>query len=143
RRWPRPREPPSPIHACSFSCLALGGVTPEARQLRVEIPVTQVTAKRRVLLQVQTEGMSRRHLPDHWPAGSPPSRALPCASSSRAGAGRNPRAVYQGQLPAACLVKEISVVVAVSWVLPPALRNCSVLTGPVPGAVHTFNMETE
>ena len=51
--------------------------------------------------------------------------------------------VYQGQLPAACLVKESSVVVVVTWVLPPALRSCSVFTGPMPGAVHTFSVEIE
>ena len=75
--------------------------------------MTQVTAKRRVWLHVQTEGMARRIEAD-------------------------PHAVYQGQLPAACLVKVTSSEVVMSWVLPPALTTCWVFTGPVPAAVHTF-----
>jgi hypothetical protein len=46
--------------------------------------------------------------------------------------------VYQGQLPAACLVEETSSEVVMSWVLPPALTTCWVFTGPAPAAVHTF-----
>ena len=51
--------------------------------------------------------------------------------------------VYQGQLPAACLVKVSSVEVVMSWVLPPALTTCWVFTGPVPGAVQTFSVAIE
>ena len=51
--------------------------------------------------------------------------------------------VYQGQLPAARLVKETSVDVVMSWVLPPAVMSCSVATGPVPAAVHTFTTAVE
>src|SRR6266576_3564918 len=40
--------------------------------------------------------------------------------------------VYQGQLPAACRVKESSSEVVMSWVLPPALTTCWVFTGPAP-----------
>ena len=44
----------------------------------------------------------------------------------------------QVQLPAARLVKESSAEVVMRSVLLAALMICSVFTGPVPGAVHTF-----